>query len=581
MASRRPNDIYPAVTSAAWLPHGAILFSAVALQRRMVEKSSSAAQRAIYGRTKPGANLFAVDAEAVAKRLFRSEITARQVLDRHSLFSFYRHFLPLIRETDLAERLSSGEASVCKEYLPLRARTGPSRGALRHCSACVAEDEAVHGFGPWYACHQVPFIKHCHKHFTSLVWRCVGCGAALQTGYSSRLPGEQCGHCKRLSTSRRIEYSEGQAHLGTICAELCVGGESTFRPTTWSAIVDRTVDLLGGLELAVLVLEDEIQRRWNVSSISELRRSFPGLLAMDFVRDELQSLAGPGEVGGRLIVRGAIEGVVGSATFRGVVSQSLEAPADHPTALAEVIAANAGVPIGALRLLAQGQSIRTTARSANIGYASLRRFVIQLSDLTTDPEVDGDVISFIVEGLNEPRRKLRIAARNAVSAALTEKRPLSRGGSGPLAKYVAWLQRNDRVWLETSLPYQLSLQPSADSTKKMTFRKEILGQLQLQQVAMLSASARRAWPAAQWLYDHDRDWFNQRFPPRRRLKYRDDAHKKATFREAVRDLVLSRRGLTRAIAKAELGGKWNWLTRHDRQWTLRQVPKRVARATKT
>lgn len=574
----KPRDLprEPRLGTAAWIPQGALLFNGVILQVRMLGATKVAAERRLYGRLRASSNLFGLDADAVAERLFAGQVSGREVLIKHSLFGFYRHFLDGHQEQELGARLARGDGNATAEYLPRTLLTGGFGTALRHCTKCLEDDLQEQGVPVWRCYHQVLFVQRCHLHKCTLISKCRGCGALLQTGLNVSLPGDACFRCGTLTKSRDVEGSMGQASIAAQSAALCLQPQSRLDPYSWAGVVDLAVSELGGLHEAVRLFEQTIARRWNVSSLAALRRLFAGHLAAHFIGDELQNLAGASEVGGRLIVRDALVDLLGPERFLEIERSSALAREKSSTASVEKLGARAGVPIGAVRCLAAGLNVRDSANFANVGYAKLRRFVVSLAG-TVDNEQD-EVASFIVGRLVDPTGRRREASRAKVVQWIEGGAPLVRGVRGPIGRHVAYLHRHDATWLEGTLPYKITTQPSRDDETREAYRNEVLAFKKTNPESPLTAGLRRSWPAIRWLYVHDLDWLNAAFAPQRRPKYRDASHKRSVFRAAVREWVRAQRSqdVTRSKAKAALGGTWNYLTRHDRQWTLRQIPKSIA-----
>ncbi|HEY9025619.1 MAG TPA: TniQ family protein [Burkholderiaceae bacterium] len=559
----------------------------VVLQSRMFHKSRRAAEIEIYGRVKVTPNLFGIDAQAVATRLFGDALSAEDVLDRHSLFGFYRYFLDEVRESQLAERLAAGDVRAWHDFLPSRGQVDVSVGGFRCCTECIREDRDREGYAVWYTWHQLSFLSICPKHGCSLVCRCDRCGAVLQQGLSTWLPGDPCRRCGALPESKPVDCSDGELLLTALCARICSSGDSLFRPRAWSAFVQRAVEEVGDLDLAALVFEDAIARQWEVESISDLAKDagrlqsapelakLAGRLHPDFVRRELQSLSDIGNVFGRLVLRNAIEEVLGQTDFARLVLQAVGVTRTGSMALAEQLAAEAGVPLGAVRLLARGWNIRAVCDVANICDALLRRFVVGLvqRDLRSENAPAGslEVIESITGSVTDLKRKQRMAARAAIAAALAEGRKIPRTWADPLGRQACWLRKHDGQWLREQLPFQSELKQSRDAAKKEQFRAEVLAFKQAKPEAVLDDASRRSWEAARWLYAYDRDWFNEQFPSRYRLKYRNEGHKKEAFRTTVREFVRAHPGVTRSGMK-KLGGPWNYLVTHDKAWTMKLVP---------
>ena len=185
-----------------------------------------------------------------------------------------------------------------------------------------------------------------------------------------------------------------------------------------------------------------------------------------------------GSVFGRLVLRNAIEEVLGPSDFERFALQAVGGTRIGSMALAEQLAAEAGVPLGAVRLLAQGWNIRAVCGVASICDALLRRFVVGLMkrDFRSEKAPAGslEVLESITGSVTDLKRKQRMAARAAITAALAEGRKILRTWADPLGRQVCWLRKHDDLWLREQLPFQSELKPSLDAAKKARFRAEVL-----------------------------------------------------------------------------------------------------------
>src|SRR5207244_1477720 len=93
----------------------------------------------------------------------------------------------------------------------------PTVEQWRTCSDCQDRDTSVYGVAHWHVAHQLPFLKHCIEHGTSLQFRCGDCLGPLGAAGMDRLPGEHCMQCGSRKTHTFVRPTapgyEGMADL--------------------------------------------------------------------------------------------------------------------------------------------------------------------------------------------------------------------------------------------------------------------------------------------------------------------------------------------------------------------------------
>ena len=96
-----------------------------------------------------------------------SKISLSNFAKKHSLFNFYRPFLP-------------EKNSLCFErnqrLLTPSVRVVRYTTTWRYCVECSEADVAIHGFPYFHLAHQLPGVTRCHEHNTLLRSGCLVCG---------------------------------------------------------------------------------------------------------------------------------------------------------------------------------------------------------------------------------------------------------------------------------------------------------------------------------------------------------------------------------------------------------------------
>jgi hypothetical protein len=100
-----------------------------------------------------------------------SEASLDNFAREHSLFNFYRPFLPEKHAFCVKsnQRLSAPSVRVVRYT-----------NTWRYCSECAKEDIETHGFPYFHVAHQLPGTTFCHEHGTLLRSGCLACGSDWQ-----------------------------------------------------------------------------------------------------------------------------------------------------------------------------------------------------------------------------------------------------------------------------------------------------------------------------------------------------------------------------------------------------------------
>ncbi len=94
--------------------------------------------------------------------------TVDSLIDRHTMFPFYSHFLPPKRVATVRRLMQASDARAIRRRVPAL-MASPRRDLLRYCSRCVVNDRAWFGETYWHRSHQLPGIDTCPTHANWLV----------------------------------------------------------------------------------------------------------------------------------------------------------------------------------------------------------------------------------------------------------------------------------------------------------------------------------------------------------------------------------------------------------------------------
>ncbi|MGG6295456.1 TnsD family transposase [Leptolyngbya sp. AN02str] len=93
-----------------------------------------------------------------------SEVTVEDVIQRHTLFPFYRAFIPQERSQTIAEAMRSDHGSSIHSEIGIRASSVRVPQYFRFCPTCAQADQEKYGELYWHRVHQVPGVLVCPHH---------------------------------------------------------------------------------------------------------------------------------------------------------------------------------------------------------------------------------------------------------------------------------------------------------------------------------------------------------------------------------------------------------------------------------
>lgn len=252
----------PLVQFAPILPVGALAYTALVLFHRASGNTSKARSRQVlFGdRFSSRVNWFGIGAEQMSRQFFAGQVSARQVLARHTLYGFYSLGLSREMASRWGESLAQGHAQRPTQYVRNGVGSMVSE-SLRWCEDCAAHDQAIHGFSAWRVVHQLPFMRMCPEHGATLYVHCAKCGSALDDGVSLKLPGEPCNHCGSVDfVAETAPSSENYKALMRRCIRAVERQDGIYRPNVWRQVMKTLYARTGSVESAVGFVEASVGR---------------------------------------------------------------------------------------------------------------------------------------------------------------------------------------------------------------------------------------------------------------------------------------------------------------------------------
>ena len=97
------------------------------------------------------------------KSVLTMNVTADEIIMKHTMFPYYARFAPLEQREKAYEMLIDFQGKVYG-LLGLTKKELVKPRFLKYCPVCVREDRAKYGETFWHRIHQIPFIKFCPIH---------------------------------------------------------------------------------------------------------------------------------------------------------------------------------------------------------------------------------------------------------------------------------------------------------------------------------------------------------------------------------------------------------------------------------
>jgi hypothetical protein len=370
---------------------GDLLFNAVVLQKRMVDRTSvpealEAVRGSVGGKAR---DLFGHNVMDISTHLLGNESYADRLLQQHTMFGVFRHALSESSVARWSDDLKAG-----RHYSSMRALgVAPadlgalSTSALRSCPSCIAADKELQGFATWKLAHQVSAIDRCPEHGVPLTPEIRPTGGAHERIWPLRLPGDSCAPCVTLSS---LPPSDGYAAYLSLWKRILTDDLLWLRPAAWIQSMQSAVSRLGGIDFTTDVFEKDVLRAWGVPIDKISAELF--LDGRDSaIREELSLQTRPKDLARRFLMHGCLDRLgldlvgadegdqralplSGRAGLRGPVAESSSV---HRLLQS---ADQFGLPLASIRLPELDVGFRRVAQTIGIHVSFFCRFAASVDD---------------------------------------------------------------------------------------------------------------------------------------------------------------------------------------------------------
>lgn len=585
------------------LPDGTSVYTGAARYRLETRTTPRRAMLETFGQPSYAYALghLGLGADEIARRLFAGTVSPVQILRRHTLFGFARHFLTNDQEQAVVELLRTedvfkGSRGLWR-YFDLR--FGPCRTDLAWacCGMCIAEDQAKGELPAWMVLHQPRCIQCCFRHGVLLHSFCSCCHRPFDMG-DVTLPTLRCRHCGAKWNLRSTRAANlGQKALARLCARVFNDLVFVLRPLAWNRLMCATAQETG--HAGGQMLASAVKRRWGVRSLAELGSLIGQPMPEDAIEAELQRLTVK-QCAVRLIVLDAIEALLGHEF---VVNSGVGSGRNDDEL--HRLAAENFVPLGCIDRLLKGEglvSVMKVARGGNQNRietfaretpASLWR---NAAELTSNCRNDRLVIKAFQNA--EPSECQRLHRTRIERAIVLDRDPARARFNRVVRADLEYARAYDREWLDRVLPRKKrDLGRLTAAERKGVFRNEVESDIVSNPSALRHEVRKRHKIACAWLQKYDPVWFEDHLPrkldriatndpalypvpfvrPRIKLlnRYRSDGQKRSTYRAYVRDLLKLNPQLSRDQIYRVGACPVRWLRRNDLVWLDKRLPARL------
>jgi len=440
---------------APFLSQGACLYSGLITYYLHAGCSRNRACVDIYGARIRPLNLFGIGARHVAATLFPGSLNSKDVLDRHSLYGLYQRFLPHEHVQRWSTELSEPAGTLnLTHYFNLSAGPFAMWKSLRFCFDCV-HDAATEGRLPeWKVIHQLPFLNCCPIHGRRLISRCADCGHIYDQGTDFRLPGQQCIKCgnKPKAKSASANAPIRERAMATLCAEVFENRLNVVNPFRWACLIRHINEQAGGSKFSSEMIVRRLKKSWRVGKIEEIFADRGILVTESDVEQEMAQMMVCRPYL-RILLLETLLNIWGNEC-RDLERQTLT----NDEGLAELYrqALCNGIPLGVIDRVVDGQPIHKVAKAASgMKFQRLRDFLSSLPGhpqmYVGDRRLDAvDVTRFRSKfPLTDPVATYRRKMIEIVRDHPNSSRSAIRSMASPMAN---WLYQNDRQGFEEILP---------------------------------------------------------------------------------------------------------------------------------
>ena len=368
---------------------GDLLFNAVVLQQRMVDRTSiqdalETVRGSLCGNKR---GLFGHNVTAIGNNLLGDPSHADRLLNQHTLFGVFRHALSEPMAGSWSEDLKAGSyLSSIRTLGASAANIGAlSAPSLRSCSQCVEADRDLQGFATWKLTHQVSAVDRCPAHGASLELECRPVDGAPARIWPLHLPGE---NRNSFATPASLPASDGYAAYLRLWNRILTDDLPWLKPSAWIQSMLAAVSRLGGIDAATDAIEVDLLGAWGVP----LRDIWPALSLAgrdNAIREELSLHSRPKDIARRMLLHGSLdrlnldlfgstEGDQRALLLSGTVG-------DRPQALPRVVADSFlqmadqfGLPLASIKMAELNSGFTDVAEAIGSNSDTLRSFAAAL-----------------------------------------------------------------------------------------------------------------------------------------------------------------------------------------------------------
>lgn len=368
---------------------GDLLFNAVVLQRRLVDRTTiHEALEAVRGSVGGLArDLFGHNVTEISKHLLGDSSHAERLLQEHTLFGVFRHALSGPVATSWAEDLKAGRHLSCLQSLgaspsDIGALSSPY---LRSCRQCIDADRELQGFPTWKLTHQVAAVDRCPDHGAALDSESRPIGGSHARIWPLHLPGENRASC---TTPDLVPPSDGYAAYLRLWRRVLTDELPWLKPSAWIQSMQAAVSKLGGVDSATREIENDIQRAWR-TPIGKISAALLLGGNENAVREELSLRSRPKDIARRMLMHGSLDrlGLELVASNEGDQRELLLSAGreDRQLALRNAgieellnLADQFGLPLASIRLAELDSGFAHVSQTVGIHNESLRKFAASM-----------------------------------------------------------------------------------------------------------------------------------------------------------------------------------------------------------
>ncbi len=372
----------PSLGYVPYLRPGALLFTAIVWRYLLKGGTNEVkAVEEIYGHIGGRKrNLYGERVRFATSALFGDSLSARDVLQRHTLFGIYSRALSQNAADSWANSLIDGGRRSNKRP-PIRAPIEEGfrsfTAELRSCKRCVMMDLDEFGFPSWHLLHVLPPVHHCPYHGDALITEIKGnIGGNM---WQLRLPtGVSIEEPRHTFTSA----SDGYVAYLRLWTELLDGKLPIISAETWANYMSHVAERTGSTENAIGELSEHLTRSWD-SRPDQLRNLLGNHVQHDFVRNELEHRTTPSRIAQKLVILTACDSLgilppretTPEQTSLALSFNSRAAPLQPREQLLRDALLHFGVPLAMLPGLISGHCRQSISRSSGVHRHQVQRAI--------------------------------------------------------------------------------------------------------------------------------------------------------------------------------------------------------------